>query len=175
MNIIEVRITPEMEEVAEKRNKDNFEKYGSVETVLTGRQQENRRNGYVGEEIVKSFFTDFKYTDSPHHDLLYHELKLEVKAKSANLSPQAHYENMVMAYQRKRKLDYLVFVHIMNHSMIGYIVGWMSKEEFYEKSYFMRKGEMNNNFRLDSDRYMITVGDLNRPNILMKSLNEAIA
>lgn len=168
MSILKVEITSEMVAEAEKRNKENWEIYHNTGTLLTEKTEYIRKFGYLGEAIVCRSFPKLKYTETPTHDLEFNSFRFEVKSKSCNTMPKDNYTASVMAYQKDRELDYFIFTRIIQNCTYGWILGWITKERFFEDSKLIRKGTKNKNFTVDNDRYCIKIGELNNPYDLIR-------
>jgi hypothetical protein len=56
-----------------------------------------------------------------------------------------------------------VFTRIKESKDVAYILGYMSKNEFYERSMFFKEGDIDvNGFAFRSDNYSIQIKDLNK-------------
>ena len=160
MKFIEVEITEEILQAADKRNKENYDKFGTHNTILTDKKDRIRKSGFVGEELVKHLLPGAAYNNTTDFDFDYKGMKLEVKTGSCNKPPKHWHTVHVMKYQKNRVLDRFIFVKVLNDFSKGWVVGNIPENEFYQKSEFIKKGTVTTNFTVDSDRYLIKLETL---------------
>lgn len=124
--------------------------------------REGRGNfiGFLGEELVKSTL-NIQDNNSYDFDLIYNNLKLEIKTKERTVIPRPFYNATVAAYNTRQECDYYVFVSILNNLEYGWICGYLPKKEFYNKATFNRKGEPETPyFNFKADCYNVKYSDL---------------
>jgi len=115
---------------------------------------ENKRiyEGYIVEELVKDFLNINLISDTYNYDLLTNKgKKLEVKTISCKFKPKTNYLCTVNCHSSKEKniqnADYYIFVRIRNDYKVGWLLGWIGCDEFYQKGDFIEKGKDFGNFK----------------------------
>lgn len=158
--MLEVQITKEMIENATTRALA----IGSLNNSI--RLGKGNLVGCLGEAIVLSTLDNATLANTYDYDIIVDGLKLDVKTKERTVVPKSHYECSVANFNTKQKCDHYVFVSILVEKRIpkmGYILGYISKENFYEKASFHNKGELDerNNFTFTANCYNIEIHKLN--------------
>lgn len=84
-------------------------------------------------------------------------MKIDVKTKERTVAPLPHYEVSVADFNTKQECDAYLFTSILvsKEEAFGWLVGWMTKKDFYDKAKFHKKGELDpsNNFIFKADCY----------------------
>ena len=122
--------------------------------------------GFLGELIVADHF-DAEQDNTFEHDLLLHgydgeNYTIDVKSKKCTSAPKPYYECSIAAYNTKQDCDIYVFTRILSNLHKGWILGWMWKEEYFDRATFLKKGQVDpsNNFKVKADCYNIKIEDL---------------
>lgn len=101
--------------------------------------------GYLGEEMVMSFLNVKKPDDNYEYDILFRNIKLEVKSIGCNTTPNDTYLATVNSCDldgvHKQKADYYVFTRVLNDLSKGWLMGYISCTEFFEKGVYKKKGD----------------------------------
>lgn len=110
-----------------------------------GYEKKRIYEGYIGEELVKEYLSIKSITDTYNYDLISAKgKKLEVKTVSCKFKPKLNYLCTVNCHSLEQKniqnADYYIFVRIRNDYKVGWILGWISCDEFYKKGTFVEKG-----------------------------------
>jgi len=165
---IEVDVTPEMLEEADRRNKEFLRRYGHAGTHRKNKE-EQRRTGYVAESAVRSVFPDLEYADDPKVDFVRGETTFDSKAQGCNGPPAPNYSATLYEEQAARAVDYLVFSRVKKDFKKVWICGFISKADYLKVAKLQPAGTKNNNFTYDEARYeteyrklrqVTSVGDL---------------
>lgn len=159
MSFYSIKLTSSMFESAKKRDKEGTAQFGKINTVLV-KNDNIRKSGFVGEQVVKEFFPELNFANSTQFDFLLNGTTFEVKTRGGNIDPRKIDSVYVHAHQAHRKFDYLIFIKILNDFSTGFFLGFLSKPEFFERAKLLKKGEFNGRFTLDSDRYSVLLSDL---------------
>jgi len=144
MGIVTVPITASM--IAEAQA--TFEKMPVLNNSITGGQ--GTFAGCLGEIAVRDYLNvlepascarivgDYEY-DIQTLD----GTTLEVKTKRCNSVPSMDYECSVANFNQRQKCDYYVFTRVS--SQFVFLLGYLTKEQFFEKSTQMRAGQTGEN------------------------------
>ena len=158
-----VKITPEMIAEAEKRNLVSKDKYGTKGTRLVEKNDKIRQTGYIGEQIVKHAFSNLEFSTSDDYDLVYLGKKFDVKSVGCNSFPEPFHVGTVFNDETKKDIDFYIFTRIKNDNSLGWITGFISKDDFFKKADTIKAGTKNNNFTYEHNRYTIEYGKCIRP------------
>ncbi len=161
--MIQVDIDKPMILRAKKASEDNYKIHGSKGTLLVKKERKIRACGYVAEEIVAQVFPNLKKVSHPEYDFDFDDYKFEVKGIGCNQQPAPHWEATVMDYQKNRKATHFIFNRIRNDFKVGWVLGFISKESFFEQARFAEKGTKNQNFTYDNDRHCLEIRLLSSP------------
>ena len=117
---------------------------------------------YIGEEVVKSVLRG-EIKDTYDYDIVYQNLKVDVKTKERTVAPRPYYECCVADFNTQQDCDEYAFVSVLNTLQEAWYLGKISKTAFYKKAIFHRKGEIDpaNNFTFKADCYNIPISELN--------------
>lgn len=123
--------------------------------------------GAIGEIAVSNYLesinrvVDFESTYD--YDMIVSGKKIDVKTKRTTVIPKEDYLCSVSSFNTKQKCDFYVFARVSEKKDVAYILGYMSKRDFYSKSSFYRKGELDvNGFVFKGDNYSLEVRDLHK-------------
>jgi hypothetical protein len=123
--------------------------------------------GAIGEVALEKYLksknrvVDFESTFD--YDMIVSGKKIDVKTKRTTVVPKDDYLCSVAAFNTKQRCDYYVFARVSEKKDVAYILGYMSKEDFYSMSIFYKRGDIDvNGFVFKTDNYSIKVKDLNK-------------
>ncbi len=153
--IIEVAITESMK----SRSLEKAQQMGSLNnSILSGA---GNYVGFLGEEIANTIIGG-DIANTIHYDISKHFTKFDVKSKKTSVTPKKYYDCSVADFNIDQICDFYVFTRILNDYSKGWILGFISKERFYEESRFMKKGQIDgtNNFKVLADCYNIEIQKL---------------
>ena len=165
--MIEIIITEEAIKYAKQKlskviSKDNLDlsKFGS--------ERHRILVGYIGEKIIMDYLSLQKDVDNFDFDLISKKNKrLEVKTISCKFKPKEDYWCTVNSHDlngvHKQKADYYIFLRIKNDFSKGWILGWISCDDFFKKGTFIPKGTDFDKFKFKkANATVLTIGELNR-------------
>jgi len=153
--LIEMPITKKMIEVARQKSIE----MGKLSNSIT--EGEGNLAGFIGEAMVAHFFR-VPLVNTFDYDVIYKNLKIDVKTKRTTVEPKPYYECSVADYNIKQDCDGYLFTRILNSLGKGWLLGYMPKAEYYLRSIKHRKGELDlqNNFRFKADCYNLSIEKL---------------
>ena len=122
------------------------------------RKGEGSLVAYIGEEVVKSVLNG-NIKDTYDYDIIYQDIKVDVKTKERTVAPKPYYECSVADFNTKQECDEYAFVSVLDTLKEAWYLGKISKPDFYKKAVFHRKGEVDpaNNFMFKADCYNIPI------------------
>ena len=161
-----IPITPETISFATAR----AEEMGALKNSITGGA--GNIAGTVGEIVaLKTMGLKLKHlvSDSNYEcDIIDGDgVKWDVKTKRRTVKPSPHFNCSVADFNTHQKCDRYIFVSLYNLER-GYVLGWISKEDFYKKATFNKKGEYDRNtalgqkFKFTADCYNLKVKHLKK-------------
>jgi hypothetical protein len=126
-------------------------------------------------DILK--FENIDYVRSMDYDVLIDNLKIDIKAKQRTVDPKPDYMASIVAYSKtKQKCDYYAFCQItVDRSGTFkdfYYIGGISKELYFKKSEFKRKGELDGSNMVNGSRFRIREDCYNLAYENLKSLSK---
>jgi hypothetical protein len=164
---IEIEITPEMLLTAQQKSKEMG--------VLRNSIMKGQGNlaGFLGEEIVLSYL-GCPSNNSFDYDLIKNHVKIDVKTKQTTVTPLPHYEASVAAYNPNQRCDLYIFTRVLKGFSKGWICGWLTKEEYFGKAQYLRKGQIDpsNGFRVRANCHNVAYQDLKRMDDLILFLEK---
>jgi hypothetical protein len=152
-------------------------KYATLKSESMGELNNSITNGdgnvagFIGEilalKALKLNSSNLKSSSSYEYDILDDQnISWDVKTKRRTVKPRPYHNCTVADYNTKQKCDRYLFVSLYNLEE-GFILGWISKEDFYKKAKFFKKGEIDplsppsKVFRFTADCYNIEAKYLN--------------
>tara|TARA_R110000744_G_C18937551_1_gene513939 strand:- start:38 stop:532 length:495 start_codon:yes stop_codon:yes gene_type:complete len=118
-------------------------------------------HGFLGEIITVN---ELKAEESNtyDYDIKLNNLTIDVKTKRVTTPPRSFYECSVAALNTKQKCDFYVFTRILKNMELGWILGYISKEDYFKKANFLKKGTVDpsNGWTVSTDCYNLPISDL---------------
>jgi hypothetical protein len=153
--MIVVSVTPEDIVISKIR----AEELGVLnQSILNGN---GNLTGCIGETVVAKYLgTDI--TGNYDHDIVWNGLRMEVKSKLTSVYPKKEYECSVAAANPNQKCDLYVFTRVHVDMDTAYILGYITKEDFFRKADRLYKGMVcgSNGFVVRENCYNVTISDL---------------
>jgi len=153
--MLQVKITPDVIARAKRKAASVGVLQGSVTGSLS------HVVGAIGEVVVADAL-DASEANTYDYDLLKNGNRIDVKTKRCRSKPFPHYECTVTAHGSKQDCDTYIFVRILNDNTTAWILGGISKEEFYEKATRYKRGDVDpsNDFTFKADSYNLPISEL---------------
>ena len=142
----------------------NLYKFKNLKGSITNGQ--SNIYGALGEVIVYDYFKDKKYNiikqNTYDYDLIINGYKVDVKTKKTSVTPLSHYLCSISDFNTKQKCDYYFFLRVKIDFTKSYLLGYISKKDFYQYSFFKYKGDIDiNGFIFKDNCYNIEIEKLN--------------
>ena len=138
------------------------EKASSV-GILQGSITGGTRNviGAIGEVIVADSINADEIS-TYDYDLVKDGKRIDVKTKRCNTKPLPNYDCSVALHGTKQDCDAYVFVRILTDMSKAWILGGISKQNFYKEATLYRKGDIdyNNGYTFKADCYNLQISQL---------------
>ena len=117
--------------------------------------------GAIGEVIVADSIKA-KEINTYDYDLVKEGKRIDVKTKRCNTKPMPNYDCSVALHGTEQDCDTYVFVRILCDLRKAWILGGISKANFYKKATLYRKGQVDpdNGFVFKADCYNLKIGEL---------------
>ena len=116
--------------------------------------------GILAEELFLSKYSDAILKNTRHYDVMYKDLKIDVKAKSCKDEPLPNYTASVSDYQKKHKSDAYVFYRIQKDLKVAWELGGMLKQDFFDKATFVPIGTRDGPFLCKVDMWSLEIDQL---------------
>ena len=138
------------------------EKASSV-GILQGSITGGTRNviGAIGEVVVADSINADEIS-TYDYDLVKDGKRIDVKTKRCNTKPLPNYDCSVALHGTKQDCDAYVFVRILTDLTKAWILGGISKHNFYKEATLYRKGDIdyNNGYTFKADCYNLQISQL---------------
>lgn len=138
---------------------------------------EGNAYGFLGEKMAASYF-GAAINHSYDWDLTFQNLTIDVKTKHCTSEPQPDYFCSVAAFNTRQKCDYYVFVRVLKDFSAGWILGGISKKDFFEQATFFKSGDLdpssNLGWKFKADCYNLRINQLVPCEALKKALGGSI-
>ena len=118
--------------------------------------------GFLGEQIAIKAMGG-KWNNSFDYDIILDDgRKVEVKTKQTSATPLPHYSCSISNYNTRQKCDIYAFTRVLKDFSKGWFLGFLPKEEYFEKAKFMKKGDFDpdNGYEVRADCYNLTIEEL---------------
>lgn len=118
--------------------------------------------GALGEIVVRDFL-GYIHANTAHYDLYTDQgVRIDVKAKRCSSAPKPFYECSIAAHGAKQECDEYIFVRVLNNLQRVWILGRISKDEYFKKAVRHKRGDRDesNNFTFKSDCYNLEISEL---------------
>jgi len=138
------------------------ESLGTLNNSITN--SEGNVAGFLGEFIAR-YLMGGKIVHSYDYDLILKNGKtVDVKTKRTSVPPQYNYDCSVAEYNTKQKCDYYAFTRIDYEYKCGWFLGYIEKEDYYDRARFLQKGQIDgsNNFKVRANCYNLEISKLKK-------------
>jgi len=118
--------------------------------------------GFLGEQVVLSVLGG-SWLNSYDYDIVLDDgRRVEVKTKQTSATPLPHYSCSISNFNTKQACDVYAFTRILKDFSKGWFLGYLSKEEYFDKSVFMKKGQLDpdNGYEVRADCHNLAISDL---------------
>ena len=143
---------------------------GTLQNSITKGQ--GNVHGFLGE-IITSRFLKSKLSNTYDYDIIYNNLKIDVKTKRVTTPPKDYYECSVASLNTKQLCDVYVFTRILKDMTKGWLLGYINKKDYFDKATFLKKGEVDhsNNWKVATDCYNLPINKLNNIERLINEIH----
>ena len=118
--------------------------------------------GFLGEQVAMSVLGG-DWNNTYDYDFTTEAGKrVEVKTKQTSVEPLPHYECSIAKFNTKQDCDAYAFVRVLNDFSIGWFLGVLTKETYFDKANFLKKGDVDpsNNYTVKADCYNVRIDQL---------------
>ena len=153
--MIEVKITDEMLIKAREKTVEMGKLYNSI---LRGK---GNMSGFIGEQLALKVLGG-AWENTYDYDLKVNDIRIDVKTKQTSVKPLPHYECSIAAFNTKQDCDGYAFVRVLNDFSVGWFLGVLTKQDYFDKATFLKKGEVapSNNYTVKADCYNVRIDEL---------------
>ena len=120
--------------------------------------------GAVGEIITFDYFasvTDCEQSNNFDYDLIIDGYRVDVKTKRSNVAPKHYFNCSIPSFNTSQRCDYYFFVRVTDDLKTGYLLGYISKDNFFTNARLNKKGEQDGSgFVFKTDCYNLEAGCL---------------
>lgn len=155
--MVEVSITDEMLIKARRKAIDLGQLNNSIE------RGDGNLVGFLGELVAQKVIGG-RVKNTYEYDLVLKDgTKVDVKTKKTSVAPKDYYDCSIANYNTKQDCDEYCFVRVKNTLDKAWVLGRISKEEYFKKARFLKKGEQDgdNGYMVKADCWNLTISELN--------------
>ena len=118
--------------------------------------------GFIGEQIALHCLGGTWENTYEYDIILPDGSKVDVKTKQTSVTPLPEYDCSVANFNTKQECDMYAFVRVKGDLTVGWYLGSVTKEEYFKKARFMKKGDIDpsNNYKVRADCYNLTIKEL---------------
>jgi hypothetical protein len=130
--------------------------------------------GFVGELVAT------RYLGALHHNTHDYDVvlpagpqgfRVDVKTKKVTSKPKPNYLCTVADYNTRQQCDAYVFTRVMDDFSYAYLLGWLTKEQFYKEAKFFKRGDIdpsgNGKWKFTADCYNVQIDQLRPMGVLL--------
>lgn len=150
---------PIKKQVIEKAN-TLYDFYNIKNSITHGKGQ---ICGAIGEILVAEFYEGHEIcTDSTKdYDMIIDGHKIDVKTKNTTVRPRPFFLCSIEETQKHQMCDFYFFVRCLKSLKGAWLLGYISKDQFFHKSKFVREGERDvNGFIFRANNYVLPISEL---------------
>ena len=127
-------------------------------SILRGK---GNMSGFIGEQLALKVLGG-AWENTYDYDLKVNDIRIDVKTKQTSLKPLPHYECSIAAFNTKQDCDGYAFVRVLNDFSVGWFLGVLTKQDYFDKATFLKKGEVDpsNNYTVKADCYNVRIDEL---------------
>jgi len=154
--MVEVKITDDMFVKARRKAIELGQINNSIE------RGDGNLIGFLGEMIAQKVIGG-RIKNTYEYDLVLKDgTKIDVKTKKTSVAPKDYYECSIANYNTKQDCDEYCFVRVKNTLDIGWYLGRISKEEYFKKAKFLKKGDLDgdNGYVVKADCWNLQIKEL---------------
>ena len=137
--------------------------------VLNNSITEGKSNVYgaIGEIIVYDFYKgkNIKVDNQAtyDYDLIINDFRVDVKTKRTTVYPEPHFLCSISNHNINQECDFYFFVRVLEDMQIGFLLGYKSKDDFFQNAQFNAKGTTDiNGWVFKGDCWNLQVKDLDK-------------
>ena len=153
--MIEVTITDDMLIKAREKAVEMGKLHNSI---LRGR---GNMSCFIGEQIELNIL-GCTWENTYDYDMKVGDTRIDVKTKQTSVKPLPHYECSIAAFNTKQDCDGYAFVRVLNDFSMGWFLGVLTKQDYFDKATFLKKGDVDpsNNYTVKADCYNVRIDEL---------------
>lgn len=127
-------------------------------SILRGK---GNMSGFIGEQLALKVLGG-AWENTYDYDLKVNDIRIDVKTKQTSVKPLPHYECSIAAFNTKQDCDGYAFVRVLNDFSVGWFLGVLTKQDYFDKATFLKKGEVDpsNNYTVKADCYNVRIDEL---------------
>ena len=154
--MVEIQITDEMLIKARRKAIDLGQLNNSIE------RGDGNLVGFLGELVAQKVLGG-RVKNTYEYDLVLKDgTKIDVKTKKTSVAPKDYYDCSIANYNTKQDCDEYCFVRVKNTLDKAWVLGRISKEEYFKKARFLKKGDQDgdNGYTVKADCWNLQISEL---------------
>lgn len=118
--------------------------------------------GMLGEILIRDMF-GYCEGSTKDYDLYTNSgIRIDVKTKLCTSEPRDFYECSIISHGLHQNCDRYIFVRVMKNLTKAWLLGQITKEEYFAKAIRLKKGDRDesNNYTVKADCYNLPISEL---------------
>lgn len=117
--------------------------------------------GCIGEVVVSQYF-GVPLENTYDYDFVWKGYRMDVKSKRTSVFPQPHYQCDISTVNNHQECDAYVFARIDMSKDILYLLGYLPKDDFYNRASYVPKGSVcsTNGLIFKHNNYSVSISEL---------------
>ena len=117
--------------------------------------------GFLGELMTANFLGVY-LSNTYDYDIIYKGKKIDVKTKKLSTEPKPFYECSIAKLNTHQRCDVYVFARVLKDMSKGWLLGYLSKEDYFKSATALNKGDMDpsNNWKVRTDCFNLQISKL---------------
>mgnify|MGYP003673265231 CR=1 FL=1 len=141
--------------------REKAEELGVVRRSIT--HGEGNVAGFIGEALAKNVYGGEMVNTFKYDLVLPDGKRIDVKTKRTGFEPKPDYDCSVSQFQIDYDCDGYIFVRVLRSYEKGWVLGYITKDDFKKKSTYHNKGERDGGFIFRQSCFNIKISELVSP------------
>ena len=126
--------------------------------------------GAIGEIVARDYMSRFysvTLSNTYDYDLIVNGSTVDVKTKRTTVAPKPHYYCSISAWNIHQNCDYYCFVRVLENKQKAFLIGLITKQDFFNRAVYKQKGELDTNgFSFKDNCYNVPISEIIRDKII---------
>ena len=159
--MVKFEIDDELMEWAERRD----DELPPIRNPVTHVTKQHSLSGMIGECMFKRIRPKSLWVSGFNYDFISRGKNIEIKTKVVTTPPCSHHNVNVSGANPRQKADFYVFACVLRNHSIGWLVGWLGCDEFFNIATRKKQGDTEpNGFEYKCETWVVQISQLREIN-----------